>query len=84
MKKSEIKFSVVLDKDRIPEKILWNATEDLNNNINKTKSISVSIWDEVNKNTLRIDLWTKDMTVNDMKKFYIDTIEYQFLSICWR
>jgi hypothetical protein len=43
MKKSEIKFSVVLDKDRIPEKILWNATEDLNNNINKTKSISVSI-----------------------------------------
>jgi len=57
MKKSEIKFSVVLDKDRIPEKILWNATEDLNNNINKTKSISVSIWDEVNKNTLRIDLW---------------------------
>ena len=74
MKKSEIKFSVVLDKDRIPKKILWNATEDLNNNINKTKSISVSIWDEVNKNTLRIDLWTKDMTVNDMKKFYIDTI----------
>jgi gliding motility-associated protein GldC len=26
------------------------------------------------KNTLRIDLWTKDMPVNEMKRYYIDCI----------
>ena len=25
-------------------------------------------------NTLKIDLWTKDMKVNDMKRFYVDCI----------
>ena len=76
MKKSEIKFNILLDKDKIPEKITWNIFEDLNNDnkMNETKSISISIWDNSNKNTLRVDLWTKNMIVNDMKKFYIDIL----------
>ena len=32
------------------------------------------MWDEKENNTLRIDLWTKDMTVEEMKKFYIQNI----------
>ena len=74
MKKSEIKFVVTLDKENIPEKIEWMAEDSLNPDLSDTKSISISLWDEKKKNTLRIDLWTKEMNTDDMKRFYIDCI----------
>ena len=74
MKKSEIKFIVTLDKENIPEKIEWMAEDSLNPDLSDTKSISISLWDEKKKNTLRIDLWTKEMNTDDMKRFYIDCI----------
>ena len=74
MKKSEIKLVVSLDEKNVPEKIEWIAEDSLNENLKETKSISLSLWDEEKKNTLRIDLWTKDMTTDNMKKFYIDCL----------
>ena len=74
MKESEIKFKILLDNNRIPNKIYWNATESSKKGIEETKSISISLWDHKKKNTLRIDLWTKEMSIDEMKKFYIDTI----------
>jgi gliding motility-associated protein GldC len=74
MKKSEIKFIVGLDEKNIPEKIEWVAEDSLSQDLKETKSISLSLWDEEKKNTLRIDLWTKDMKTDDMKKFYIDCL----------
>ena len=61
MKKSEIKFIVTLDKENIPEKIEWMAEDSLSDSLSETKSISLSLWDEKKNNTLRIDLWTKEM-----------------------
>lgn len=74
MTKSEIRFAIEMDKDRIPERITWDADEKPSDEISETKAIAVSLWDEKEKNTLRIDLWTKDMEVMDMKRFYIDCI----------
>ena len=74
MKKSEIKFKVSLDDENIPEKIEWDADEKEKKGYSETKSISVSLWDSEQKNSLRIDLWTKDMKTDDMKKFYIDCL----------
>ena len=74
MKRSEIKFIVTLDKENIPEKIEWNADDNISDGLLETKSISLSLWDENKNNTLRIDLWTKKMKTNDMKKFYIDCL----------
>ena len=74
MKKSEIKFIVTLDKENIPEKLEWMAEDSLNPDLSDTKSISISLWDEKKKNTLRIDLWTKEMNTDDMKRFYIDCL----------
>ena len=74
MKRSEIKFIVTLDKENIPEKIVWNADDNISDGLLETKSISLSLWDEDKNNTLRIDLWTKKMKTNDMKKFYIDCL----------
>ena len=74
MKKSEIKFIVSLDEKNIPEKIEWVAEDSLSQDLKESKSISLSLWDDNKKNTLRIDLWTKEMTTDDMKKFYIDCL----------
>ena len=34
----------------------------------------LSIWDHAAQETLRIDLWTKDMPVDEMKKFFHQTL----------
>lgn len=74
MKESDITIKVALDDQNIPEKITWDADEKETPGPSETKSMSLSLWDEKTKNTLRIDLWTKDMPVEDMKRFYIDCI----------
>ena len=74
MKSSEINFKVLLDDNNVPERIQWDATEKPDPGLTETKSISVSLWDHSQKNTLRIDLWTKDMPVDEMKRFYIDCL----------
>ena len=74
MKKSEIKFIVSLDEKNIPEKIEWVAEDILSQYLKESKQLSLSLWEEKKKNTLRIDLWTKEMTTDDMKKFYIDCL----------
>ena len=74
MKKSEIRFSIDLDQKNVPEKIQWDATDKPDPGLTDTKSISVALWDHKQKNTLRIDLWTKDMPVDEMKRFYIECL----------
>lgn len=73
MKQSTINFKVELDDKNTPERIIWDAS-DKPDELSETKSISLSLWDHVQKNTLRIDLWTKDMPINEMKRFYIDCL----------
>jgi len=72
--KSEISFEIQLDKDRIPEKIFWDATENPNEGINETKAISISVWDHYHRGLLGINLWTKDMPVDEMNHFAVDMI----------
>ena len=74
MKKSEIHITVALDEANVPEKITWNASDQVQDSTSATKSMSLSLWDDEQKNTLRIDLWTKEMPVNEMKRFCIDAI----------
>ena len=74
MKKSEIKIIVELDDNDVPEKIMWDADDKEFSGLQETKSISLSLWDHKLKNTMRIDLWTKDMPVEEMKRFYIDCL----------
>lgn len=74
MRKTNINFNIELDTNNVPDKILWDATDKPNASPSETKSISISLWDQSQKNTLRIDLWTKDMPVEEMKQFYIDCL----------
>ncbi|KGO83957.1 protein involved in gliding motility GldC [Flavobacterium cauense R2A-7] len=70
---SEIKLTVELDENRVPEKIKWTA-QDGGVNAEEAKAMLLSIWDSKAQETLRIDLWTKDMPVDEMKVFFHQTL----------
>ncbi|MEW5674924.1 gliding motility protein GldC [Flavobacterium enshiense] len=71
--KSEIKLTVELDENRVPEKLTWTA-KDGGVNAEEAKAMLLSIWDSKTQETLRIDLWTKDMPVDEMKVFFHQTL----------
>ena len=70
---SEIKFLVELDENRVPEKLTWSA-QDGGVEQEDAKAMMLSIWDSKVQETLRIDLWTKDMPVDEMKLFFHQTL----------
>jgi gliding motility-associated protein GldC len=71
--KSSVNFEITLDDNKIPESIQWSARDGGIDN-EETKAMLVSVWDDNSKTALRLDLWTKDMTVDDMKKFIHQTL----------
>jgi len=70
---SKIEFTVELDENKIPENIQWTA-EDGGVKDESSKAIMLSVWDHKQKDTLRMDLWTKDMPVDEMKQFFHQTL----------
>jgi gliding motility-associated protein GldC len=70
---SEIKFLVELDENRVPEKLTWSA-QDGGVDLDEAKAIMLNIWDSNAQEALRIDLWTKDMPVDEMKMFFHQTL----------
>ena len=71
--KSTIELTVELDDNRIPEKLTWTADDGGINN-EEAKAMLLSVWDSKTQETLRIDLWTKDMPVDEMKLFFHQTL----------
>lgn len=71
--KSEIKIQVELDENKVPEILRWTAQDGgIANEI--AKAMLLSVWDSRSQETLRIDLWTKDMPVDEMKVFFHQTL----------
>lgn len=68
----EIKLGIELDENKVPVDIKWKATggED---DFKEAKAFLLSIWDSNEGNTMKIDLWTKDMSIDEMKKFFFQT-----------
>ena len=73
-KTSEIRFKIGLDDKNVPLDIKWMATDSKNNELRDCKSIMISIWDAAQKETLKIDLWTNDMTTDEMHSHYFQTL----------
>ncbi|MFN8775552.1 MAG: gliding motility protein GldC [Flavobacteriales bacterium] len=72
MKTSTIRIEVELDENNVPEGIRWKASD--NAAEAAAKAMILSVWDKTERNTLRMDLWTKDMEVDEMKYFVHQTI----------
>jgi gliding motility-associated protein GldC len=70
---SKIEFTVGLDENKVPEKLHWTAEEGGIYN-EEAKALMISVWDTKSKDTLRMDLWTKDMPIDEMKQFFHQTL----------
>ena len=74
MTQSTITIDVNLDEQKIPHQIMWNATQSNSEAKQEAKAMMVSFWDGKERAALRIDLWTKEMMVDEMADFYYQTM----------
>jgi gliding motility-associated protein GldC len=70
MHKSNISIDVYLDDQKVPEQIKWKASDSNADMEQVAKAMMVAFWDGADKSALRIDLWTKEMMVDEMADFY--------------
>ena len=73
MNQSTIKIDVLLDPNKVPEQISWQATDSSADMAQKAKAMCIAFWDANDKTAMRIDLWTKEMMVDEMADFYYQT-----------
>ena len=69
-----VRISVKLDEKNIPEKITWFADDAGLSNPANCRAMLLALWDNEQKTTLKLDLWTKHMTVDEMKIFFYETL----------
>lgn len=70
MHNSKITIDVLLDPNKVPEQISWSASDSSTEMAQKAKAMCIAFWDGADKTAMRIDLWTKDMMVDEMADFY--------------
>ncbi len=73
VKTSEITVKVGLNENNLPIAMKWSAA-DGNVQDSPAKAMLLSLWDPTDNNTMKIDLWTKEMTVEEMKQFFHQTL----------
>ena len=73
LKKSTIAIEVLTNENNLPEQISWSAKE---GGVDEAtaEAMILSLWDKEANAAMRIDLWNKDLTVDDMKKFMHQTL----------
>lgn len=74
MHKSTISIEIELDENKVPQQIQWSASDSTADMMQAAKSMMVAFWDGADKSALRIDLWTKEMMVDEMADFYYQTL----------
>ena len=73
MRTSTITINVGLDEGKVPESISWSASESTAEAVRDAKAVILSFWDGRDRSALRMDLWTKEMRVDEMADFYFQT-----------
>jgi gliding motility-associated protein GldC len=73
LKKSTIEIDVLTNENNLPEKINWAAKEAGVTDAS-AEAMILSFWDKNAGTAMRVDLWTKDFSVDDMKKFMHQTL----------
>ena len=72
-KKTKITIDVNLDENNIPEEMRWTAPDGGVSDMD-TKAMLLSFWDSENQETLKMDLWVKEMPVDQMQLFFHQTL----------
>lgn len=72
-RKSTIDIEVGLNANNLPLEMRWSAS-DTNAEKLPAKAMFLSLWNPDDKQTMKIDLWTKDLSVEEMKQFFHQTL----------
>lgn len=72
-KRSAITIKVGLNHNNLPLEMHWSAEDGQIEN-SPAKAMMLSLWNPEDKNTMKIDLWTKDMSIEEMKQFFHQTL----------
>jgi gliding motility-associated protein GldC len=72
-KKTKITIDVNLDENNIPEEMRWTAPDGGVSDMD-TKAMLLSFWDSENQETLKMDLWVKEMPVDQIQLFFHQTL----------
>ena len=71
---SEISVNVSLDAEKRPVGIRWSADNAGMETARDARSMLLAFWDKEEKSTMRIDLWTNEMTVEEMQFFFYEAL----------
>ncbi|MCL6523713.1 MAG: gliding motility protein GldC [Thermoflavifilum sp.] len=74
MQSSRIEIQVTLDQQRIPESISWQASDTPVSDPHAAKAMLLSFWDQQSATSLQMDLWTKEMRMDEMADFLYQTM----------
>ena len=74
MNRSTINIDVHTDDQKIPAKIEWHASDTSAAKAQQAKAMMLAVWDGAEKAAMRIDLWTKEMMVDEMADFFYQTL----------
>lgn len=74
MHQSNIQVQIDLDEEKIPQNIKWSASDSTAIEAQEARAMMLTFWDPTDKTALRIDLWTKEMMVDEMADFFYQNL----------
>jgi gliding motility-associated protein GldC len=74
VKKSKIDISIGFDKEKLPVDIRWQSSDQAEMQPVSCKGMLLAFFERESLDTLKIDLWTKDMQVVEMDRFFFQTL----------
>jgi len=80
-KTSEINIKVGLNAGNVPVKLEWKSEDQPNTEeFTECKALLMSFFDKNTRDTMKIDLWTTEMQVMEMDRFFYQTLR----TVLWR
>lgn len=74
-KQSKITIDIALDENRVPEEIRWTSSDQKPSGPSAAKAMLLALFDKESKDTMKIDLWTKDMQMMEMDRLFYHTLK---------
>ena len=72
-KKERLTIDVSMDDNLIPESIEWKSSQENKPSQNASAAL-IYFWDAKKNETFNLDLWTKEMSVEEMNKMMFQTL----------
>lgn len=73
MAHSRITIDVTTDENHVPVAMKWTAEDGGIENQNAS-AMALSMWNPKEFSAMRMDLWTKEMSVEEMRSFVVQTM----------